>query len=879
MADETVKSLAIKIKTSIEYLIEQFSNAGIKKNATDIITPHEKNIFFAYLSKKNNINADTLTLQRKTKSVLNVLGIGGKSKSINVEVRKKHIYINHELINNTHITKKNINDIKSDPTHFIEDEISHQSLQSNNTINDHPNTVLNINDYNNTNNKNKKQKTKNEITKLKNKNNVYGHNKKNNDTKNIIKKTHPFHKETHTTTWCNINNIHDDEDYSINNSRYSREVDDINHDHQENKRNKNKQWKNNKNKKNNKFFDILDDKENALHDEETQHIIKNKNKSNSALQHGFNKPISNIMRNVIIGKTITIAELANKMAIKSSQVIKTLINMGFMATINQIIDQETAQLVAEEMGHKVILHHDNQVEKDILNNRNEINKTYLLPRAPIVAIMGHVDHGKTSLLDSIRSTKIASTEAGGITQHIGAYHVKTKHGAITFLDTPGHAAFTKMRLRGTKITDIIVLVIAVDDGIQPQTIEVIEHAKLSNVPLIIALNKIDKPDTEIDHIKNELTKYNILSEDWGGEHQFIKISAKNNIGIDKLLEAILLQAEIMELKAINSGMASGIVIESYLDKKQGPMATIIVQEGILHKGNVILCGSEYGRIRVIRNEFGKNIQFAGPSIPVEILGLSNTPLIGDIATVVQDEKSAREVALYRQNKFKEMKLTQQKTRNIENIFDNIKDNKHIILKIILKTDVQGTCEAIAETLKTLSTNKISIKIIFYGVGNITENDVTLAKTSNAIIIGFNVKTDIIARKIAENEKLNLRYYSIIYHLIDDIKEIINEMTSSAYAENIIGKAEVRNVFRLSKFGLVAGCMITYGIIKRNNIIQLKRNNKIIYHGELESLRHFKNDVHELRSGSECGIVIKNYIDINIGDIIESIEKIKVKNKN
>ncbi|MFW3316506.1 translation initiation factor IF-2, partial [Escherichia coli] len=465
-------------------------------------------------------------------------------------------------------------------------------------------------------------------------------------------------------------------------------------------------------------------------------------------------------RDVVIGETISVADLANKMAVKGSEVIKTMMKMGAMATINQVLDQETAQLVAEEMGHKVILRRENELEEQVMNDRDTSDEM-AVSRAPVVTIMGHVDHGKTSLLDYIRSTKVASGEAGGITQHIGAYHVKTDKGEITFLDTPGHAAFTSMRARGAQVTDIVVLVVAADDGVMPQTIEAIQHAKAANVPVVVAVNKIDKPEADPDRVKTELSQYGILPEDWGGETQFIHVSAKQGLGIDELLDAILLQAEVLELKAVKEGMASGVVIESYLDKGRGPVATILVREGTLNKGDIVLCGFEYGRIRAMRNELGKEVQSAGPSMPVEILGLSNVPSAGDEATVVRDEKKAREVALYRQGKFREVKLARQQKSKLENMFANMEEGKVSELNIVLKTDVQGTCEAITDALVKLSTDEVKLKIIGSGVGGITETDATLAAASDAIILGFNVRADASARRIIEQESVDLRYYSVI----------------------------------------------------------------------------------------------------------------------
>ncbi|MEH8032386.1 translation initiation factor IF-2 [Gallibacterium anatis] len=594
----------------------------------------------------------------------------------------------------------------------------------------------------------------------------------------------------------------------------------------------------------------------------------------SALQQGFTKPAQPVTRDVVIGETITVGELANKMAVKATEVIKTMMKMGAMATINQVIDQETAQLVAEEMGHKVVLRRENELEEAVLSDRDMNAEAE--PRAPVVTIMGHVDHGKTSLLDYIRKAKVAAGEAGGITQHIGAYHVHTPNGDITFLDTPGHAAFTSMRARGAQATDIVVLVVAADDGVMPQTIEAIQHAKAANVPLVVAVNKIDKPEADPDRVKTELSQYGVISEEWGGDTQFVNVSAKKGIGIDELLDAILLQAEVLELKAVKDGMASGVVIESYLDKGRGPVATVLVQSGTLNRGDIVLCGLEYGRVRAMRNEIGKEVKSAGPSIPVEILGLSGVPSAGDEMTVVRDEKKAREVALYRQGKFREVKLARQQKAKLENMFNSMTEGDVSELNIIVKADVQGSVEAICQALLELSTDEVKVKIVGSGVGGITETDATLAAASNAIIVGFNVRADASARKVVEAENLDLRYYSVIYDLINEIKAALSGMLQPEFKQEIIGLAEVRDVFRSPKFGAIAGCMVIEGVVKRHNPIRVLRDNVVIYEGELESLRRFKDDVTEVRNGMECGIGVKNYNDVRVGDQIEVFETVEVK---
>ena len=598
-------------------------------------------------------------------------------------------------------------------------------------------------------------------------------------------------------------------------------------------------------------------------------------KKGSALQQAFTKPTQAVNRDVVIGETITVAELAGKMAVKATEVIKTMMKMGAMATINQVIDQETAQLVAEEMGHKVIVRKENELEEAVMSDRDV--DAELVTRAPVVTIMGHVDHGKTSLLDYIRKAKVASGEAGGITQHIGAYHVKTDDGKmITFLDTPGHAAFTSMRARGAKATDIVVLVVAADDGVMPQTIEAIQHAKAAGVPIVVAVNKIDKPEANPERVEQELLQYDVIAEKFGGDVQFVYVSAKKGTGVDELLEAILLQSEVLELTAVKNGMATGVVIESYLDKGRGPVATILVQSGTLNKGDILLCGFEYGRVRAMRNENGKDIDAAGPAIPVEVLGLSGVPAAGDEATVVRDEKKAREVALYRQGKFRDVKLARQQKAKLENMFSNMAEGDVAELNVIVKADVQGSVEAIVQSLMELSTNEVKVKVVGSGVGGITETDATLAAASNAIIVGFNVRADGSARRVIETENIDLRYYSIIYELLNEIKAAMSGMLQPEFKQEIIGLAEVRDVFRHPKFGAIAGCMVTEGLVKRHNPIRVLRDNIVIFEGELESLRRFKDDVSEVRNGMECGIGVKNYNDVKVGDQIEVFEVVEIK---
>ncbi|MGH8121091.1 MAG: translation initiation factor IF-2, partial [Gammaproteobacteria bacterium] len=564
---------------------------------------------------------------------------------------------------------------------------------------------------------------------------------------------------------------------------------------------------------------------------------------------------------------------AQRMSVKANEVIKLLMGLGSMATINQMIDQETAAIVVEEMGHVPKLLREDALETEIMQAAQQQGDLSL--RAPVVTIMGHVDHGKTSLLDYIRSTKVAAGEAGGITQHIGAYCVDTGKSRITFLDTPGHAAFTAMRARGAKVTDIVVVVVAADDGVMPQTEEAIQHARAAKVPIIIAVNKIDKPEADPDRVKNGLAKLEIIPEAWGGDTIFVNVSATTGQGIDNLLESILLQAEILELHAKNTGPASGTVIESRLDRGRGPIATVLVQNGLLRKGDVVLSGHEFGRVRAMLDENGNEVAEAGPAVPVEILGLSATPNAGDEMIVVPDEKKAREIALFRQGKYREVKLAQQQATKLENVMTQMNEGEATVLNVLIKADVQGSSEALVEALTRLSTSEVTINIISSGVGGITESDINLALAAKGIVIGFNVRADATARKLVDEEGIDLRYYSVIYDVIDDVKKAISGLLEPEIREQIVGIAEVKEVFRSPKFGDIAGCIVTSGVVRRNNPIRVLRDNVVIYEGVLESLRRFKDDVSEVKSGTECGIGVKNYNNVRPGDQIEVFERIEI----
>ena len=594
-------------------------------------------------------------------------------------------------------------------------------------------------------------------------------------------------------------------------------------------------------------------------------------------QHAFQAPTEPVVHEVLVPETITAAELAHKMAVKAAEVIKTLMKMGMMVTINQSLDQETALIVVEEMGHigKAAAADDPEA---FLDEDTTVTEADELPRPPVVTVMGHVDHGKTSLLDYIRRARVVQGEAGGITQHIGAYHVETPRGVITFLDTPGHEAFTAMRARGAQATDIVILVVAADDGVMPQTIEAIAHAKAAKVPLVVAVNKIDKEGANPERIRQELTAHEVIPDSWGGDVQFIDVSAKQGTNIDALLEAVLLEADVLELKAPVDSAAKGIVVESRLDKGRGAVATLLVQSGTLRKGDVVLAGTTFGRVRAMVDENGKTITDAGPSIPVEILGLSDVPNAGEDFIVLADEKKAREIALFRQGKYRDVRLAKQQAAKLENMFNNMGENQAQSLPIIIKADVQGSYEALAGSLRKLSTNEVRVDVLHSGVGGVTESDVNLAIASGAVIIGFNVRADATARKLAEHEGIEIRYYNIIYDAIDDVKAALSGMLAPEQKENVIGTVEIRQVINVSKVGNIAGCMVTDGLIKRDSHVRLIRNNVVVHTGELASLKRFKDDVKEVRQGFECGLMLKNFNEIMEGDQLEVFEVVEVARK-
>ena len=888
MADITVAELAKEIGTPVDRLVSQLADSGVNKSATDAISQDEKESLLGYLKKQHGDESEAkpskLTLNRKTKSTL-TMGHGSKAKSVNVEVRKKRTYVKRSEVEEQQIAAAAA-EVEAAAAAKAEVEAKAKAeLAAKEAENAKAVAAVKAEAEA----ERKAAAKADAATKAKQ---AAVEKAKNADKSPVVKveESEEAKKLRLAQEKEAAEKIEAEAAEAAEAARKLAEENESRWKEQEEER-KAKE-KEVVHVTSSKYAQEAEDKVDAADETAGRRRKKKKPADRNArvgrsgkgrkatlsapqsLKHGFTKPVETKVQDIRIGETISVAELANKMAKKGAEVVKAMFKMGAMATINQVIDQETAALVAEEMGFDVVLVKENALEEAVLSDRAHTGEA--ITRAPVVTIMGHVDHGKTSLLDYIREAKVADGEAGGITQHIGAYHVETGHGMITFLDTPGHAAFTSMRSRGAKATDIVIIVVAADDGVMPQTIEAIQHAKASDAPIIIAVNKMDKEGADPDRVKSELSQHDVLSEEWGGDVQFCHVSAKTGLGIDELLDAILLQSEVLELTAVVDKMANGVVVESKLDKGRGPVATVLVQEGTLKQGDIVLCGLEYGRVRAMRDENGKTIQSAGPSIPVEILGLSGVPQAGDEATVVKDEKKAREVALYRQGKFRDVKLARQQKAKLENMFASMAEGEISEVNVVIKSDVQGSLEAISDSLLKLSTDEVKVKIVGSGVGAITETDATLAAASNAIVVGFNVRADASARKVIESENIDLRYYSVIYALIDEVKQAMSGMLAPEFKQEIIGLAQVRDVFKSPKIGAIAGCMVTEGIIKRSAPIRVLRENVVIYEGELESLRRFKDDVQEVRNGVECGIGVKNYNDVRVGDQIEVFETVEIK---
>ncbi len=849
MADVTVKQLAQVVGIPVERLLNQLQEAGLAINdEQQTVNEDQKRVLLNHLKGGSSTEVRTaperITLKRKSVSQVKVGHDSHSSKTVNIEVRTKRIY-----------EKRNP---EPEPVEEVEEEIRVEENISAST--DTENQVESPQESSSASEQVDGQKI--ETLEVIDPLNVV--------VSDVLEVVHPVVSvEVNTTERKTAEENKQDKTKKKPDEKEEPDTNKVDHK---------------KGKKRSKYLPPIQEEDN---DSKSMYGKRNKGKkrrfneksdkyleAEESLTHGFAKPTAPTIHDVLIPETITVAELAKRMSVKAAEVIKVMMGLGAMATINQVIDQDTAVIVVEEMGHVARLLKEDAIEQnlgDVLSKG--INSE---SRAPVVTIMGHVDHGKTSLLDYIRRTKIAAGEAGGITQHIGAYHVSTPKGDITFLDTPGHAAFTAMRARGAQATDIVVLIVAADDGVKPQTLEAIQHAKAAKVPIIVAINKMDKPGVDTERVMTELSGHEVVPEPWGGDTMFVNISAKTGLGIDALLDAILLQAEVLELTAHTDGAAKGVVIESRLDKGRGPVATILVQNGTLRKGDILLAGLQYGKVRALVSDNGTSVNSAGPSMPVEVLGLSAIPHAGDDAIVVPDEKKAREVALFRQGKFRDIKLARRQKSSIEGILENMTAAEMKVLNVVLKADMQGSVEAIADALVKLSNEEVKVEVISSGVGGITESDVHLAIASNGIMIGFNVRADAGAKKLAEVEAVSMNYYSIIYEIVDQVKAALTGMLAPQFKEQIIGIAEVRDVFRSPKLGAIAGCMVIEGLIKRNNPIRVLRDNIVIYEGTLESLRRFKDDASEVRQGFECGIGVKNYNDIHTGDLIEVFETIEIK---
>ena len=862
MSEVSIEKLAGDIGTNVDRLVQQFNDAGLTKKAGDNVTEAEKKQLLEHLAKAHgsdaNVTPKKMTLTRKTTSTLSV----GKSKNVKVEVRKKRTFVKRSPEDEAKLAAEEAARQAAEQAKLEAEQKAAEEARK--AAEEKAKAAAEA----------RKKAEAEQIARAEKAKREAEERKKNEPQMTAEEKAA---QEASRAEAEKLRKQQEEETQRKLEEDAKKAAEEARKLAEENER----RWKEEEERRkaqeaeevhvhSNRYAQEAEDLDDLKVERGSRR--RKKKKAGENLKQGFNKPAAPVERIVKLGETITVGELASKLAIKANEVIKTMMKMGEMATINQVLDQDTAVLVVEEMGHKYELVNDNALEDELIADATGGDKA---PRAPVVTIMGHVDHGKTSLLDYIRRAKVADGEAGGITQHIGAYSVETDNGKITFLDTPGHAAFTAMRARGATATDIVILVVAADDGVMPQTKEAVQHAKAAGVPLIVAVNKMDKEAADPDRVKTELSQLEVISEEWGGEHQFVSVSAKTGLGIDALLEAINLQAEMLDYQAVPTGPGRGIVIESRLDKGRGPVASVLIQEGQLKAGDILLCGLEYGRVRAMRDENGQEVKLAGPSTPVEVLGLSGVPIAGEDALVVNDERKAREVASKRSIKQRELKLAKQQKAKLENMFANMEAGDVSELNVVLKADVQGSVEAISESLVKLSTDEVKVNIVGSGVGGITETDASLAAASSAIVVGFNVRADATARRMIEAEEIDLRYYSVIYNLIDEVKAAMSGMLAPEFKQQIIGLAEVRDVFKSPKIGAIAGCMVTEGVIKRSNPIRVLRENVVIYEGELESLRRFKDDVQDVKKGIECGIGVKNYNDVKVGDQIEVFEIVEV----
>lgn len=864
MADVTVKQLAQVVGIPVERLLNQLQEAGLSfTDDHQTVNEDQKRILLNYLkgssAKEVSVTPERITLRRKSVSQVTLGHDSHTGKTVNIEVRKKKTFVKRSSIPEPVDVEEQI------PEASLESEVQEETIA--------PVEITNTSE--------EPMDAENIIETLATSAEAVGLNQEVDEEAQIETSI----DESVASVELSTDIVVEQETTQKTHNKDEKHDKAAKKKHTETNNNESEassEFKKAKKKPKYQNFERDDEEQEGHHRGARSKFKKRKGHEKSeryreaeeSLTHGFALPTAPVVREVLIPETITVAELAKRMSVKAAEVIKVMMSLGAMATINQVIDQETAVIVVEEMGHKATILKEDAIETNL--DEAIAKGTNTQSRAPVVTIMGHVDHGKTSLLDYIRRTKVAAGEAGGITQHIGAYHVSTPKGDITFLDTPGHAAFTAMRARGAQATDIVILIVAADDGVKPQTIEAIQHAKAAKVPIIVAINKMDKHDADPERVMNELSNFEVIPEAWGGDTMFAHISAKSGLGIDELLDSILLQSEVLELEAPTDGSAKGVVIESRLDKGRGPVATILVQSGTLRKGDILLAGLQYGRVRALVGDNGDLVDSAGPSIPVEVLGLSAIPHAGDEAIVVPDEKKAREVALFRQGKFRDVKLARRQKSSIEGIMENMTAAESKILNIVLKADVQGSLEAISDALEKLSNDEVTVQVIANGVGGITESDVHLAIASSAVLIGFNVRADGGAKKLAEQESVSLHYFSVIYDIVDQIKGALTGLLAPQFKEEIIGTAEVRDVFKSPKIGAIAGCMVIEGTIKRNNPIRVLRSNVVIYEGTLESLRRFKDDVVEVRQGFECGIGVKNYNDVKPGDLIEVYETIEIK---
>ena len=839
MADVTISELAGVVGVSVDKLLSQVKEAGLPHTKADeLISNDDKNILLVFLRRSHGDRDASaaapkkITLKRKTLGTLKSASSAGRGKTVNVEVRKKRTYVKRSAIETPVEEDLPAAELESEVEETNADAVAPEAPAveeaENEAVEVKPDTAPSRaqaqeapppeSDANRAGKGAPRRKK------------AAG---KEGDEPGDKKKTHLRNKARAQAPKRQAKAIHVNDDFVL-------EGDD---------------------------FDSMGGR--------GRRGSARKSKSKLSSQHAFEKPTEFIVKEITIGETNSVADLAQKMSVKSGEIIKILFNMGVMATINQMLDQDTSMLLVEELGHKSKFVSKDAIEEQLAESLSAKIGSEEISRAPVITVMGHVDHGKTSLLDYIRKASVAAGEAGGITQHIGAYHVNTERGMVSFLDTPGHAAFTAMRSRGAKATDVIVLVVAADDGVKPQTEEAVQHAKAAGVPLVVAINKIDKEGIDPDRVKNELSALEVIPEDWGGDTQFIEVSAITGQGVENLLEAILLQAELLELKAYTDVPGQGVVIESRLDKGRGSVASVLVQNGTLKTGDVVLAGYEYGRVRALVDELGTNVESAGPAIPVEILGLNGVPDAGDEFVVVSDEKEARDVAEFRKVRLKDNQQAKQQSRMLEGMFAGIGRDQKKILNVIIKADVRGSLEAIIGSLQKLGTDEVEVNVIASGVGGISETDAHLATTSRAMVIGFNARADKSARDILENESLKLRYYNVIYDVIDDTKAIMGGMLEPEIREEIVGIAEVRDVFNSPKFGQIAGSMVIEGTVYRSKPIRVLRDNVVIYEGELESLRRFKDDANEVRNGMECGIGVRNYNDVKVGDKIEVYETTEV----